>query len=218
VLGEARDVEVLRLRLDTSASALDLDLRVGPVLNRIDTELGRRARDARGGVLEALNADRYFALLDHLDALLADPPLTRRSMRRGDEEAARLVDRAVHRVRRTSSRAAALADGEERSVALHDVRKAAKRARYAAESAEPVLGRPAARLATRMEAVQNLLGEVQDSVAARATLRQLGMVANLSHENGFTFGLLHAQEACAADHALADHAHALRRALRPWRP
>ncbi len=33
--------------------------------------------------------------------------------------------------------------GTERDVALHEARKAAKRARYAAESAQPVLGAPA---------------------------------------------------------------------------
>jgi CHAD domain-containing protein len=84
--------------------------------------------------------------------------------------------------------------------ALHDVRKAAKRLRYAAESADPVLGKLANRLASRAEAIQELLGEHQDTVVARATLRDIAVRANGEGENGFTFGRLHGlEEARAAE-------------------
>ena len=73
---------------------------------------------------------------------------------------------------------------------LHEVRKAAKRARYAAEAAEPVLGPRARRMARRAEALQELLGEHQDSVTARSLLRQLGVQAHLAGENGYTYGML----------------------------
>jgi len=46
---------------------------------------------------------------------------------------------------------------ERSNQGLHEVRKSAKRARYAAESAVPVSGRPATRLAIRMEALPNVL-------------------------------------------------------------
>jgi hypothetical protein len=60
--------------------------------------------------------------------------------------------------------------------------------RYAAEAAAPVLGKSADRLVKR---VQELLGDHQDAVLARPVLREIGMVAHLKGENGFTFGLLH---------------------------
>jgi hypothetical protein len=47
--------------------------------------------------------------------------------------------------------------------------------------------------------VQEALGEHQDSVVARARLRELGVLAHLASENGFTFGLLYGLEAGRAD-------------------
>ena len=48
----------------------------------------------------------------------------------------------------------------------------AKRVRYAAEAAEPILGRPAARLAKAATRLQTVLGTHHDAVAAEAWLRQ----------------------------------------------
>lgn len=72
--------------------------------------------------------------------------------------------------------------------------KAAKRARYAAESVDPVFGGPATSLAAELEDLQALLGKRQDSVAGREVLRELGVQAHLAGENGFAFGPLHAVE------------------------
>ena len=62
-------------------------------------------------------------------------------------------------------------------MASHEVRKSAKRLRYAAESARPVFRSRAKRLACRAEALQELLGEHQDTVVARGVLRELGVHA-----------------------------------------
>ena len=70
------------------------------------------------------------------------------------------------------------------------MRKAAKRARYAAEAAEPALGEEARRFAKRMKAVQSALGEQHDAVTARGVARDIGVRAHLAGENAFTFGLL----------------------------
>jgi CHAD domain-containing protein len=104
---------------------------------------------------------------------------------------------------------------EARDAHLHEVRKSAKRARYAAESAMPVIGRQAKRLAKRMEAVQELLGEHQDSVTSRGVIRELGVAAHLAGENGFTFGLLHEVEHERAERARAAYPEVLRKASRP---
>ena len=46
----------------------------------------------------------------------------------------------------------------------------------------------------RVKQVQELLGDHQDAVVARPVLREIGIQAHLDGENGFTFGILHAQE------------------------
>ena len=78
-------------------------------------------------------------------------------------------------------------------MALHSARKAAKRARYAAEAARPALGRPAKRFAKRMKRVQQLLGDHQDSVVAREALRELATQAHTAGEAAFTLGCCTAQ-------------------------
>ncbi|SCE61252.1 CHAD domain-containing protein [Streptomyces sp. Termitarium-T10T-6] len=89
--------------------------------------------------------------------------------------------------------------GPERDTAMHEARKAAKRARYAGESARPALGRPAKRFAKRVKAVQSVLGDHQDSVVAREALRALAIEAHAAGETAFTWGLLYGQEEAAAE-------------------
>ncbi|HSF99166.1 MAG TPA: CHAD domain-containing protein, partial [Ornithinibacter sp.] len=78
--------------------------------------------------------------------------------------------------------------------ALHEVRKKAKRLRYGAESATPVLGKRARRLATRAKKVQDALGARQDTVASRAWLEGLAARADGDAAIGFGAGRLHARE------------------------
>jgi len=71
-----------------------------------------------------------------------------------------------------------------------------------------------------MEALQDVLGEHQDSVAARALLLELSVAAHLAGEDGFTYGLLYAQELTLAEEARGAYGRALRRAstrkVRQW--
>ena len=78
------------------------------------------------------------------------------------------------------------------------MRKAAKRARYVLEAAEPALGKDTRKLRKRVKAVQSLLGDHHDTVVARAVLRELGGQAQVDGANGFTFGVLYAEERAAA--------------------
>ena len=87
-----------------------------------------------------------------------------------------------------------------------------KRARYAAETAVPVASDPATELAGRMEALQDVLGEHQDSVAARALLLELTVAAHLAGEEEFTYGLLYAHELTLADEARGAYRRALKKA------
>ena len=84
--------------------------------------------------------------------------------------------------------------GQDRDVALHEARKSARRARYAAEAASPAAGQRARTFAKQMKKVQSVIGEHQDAVIARAACRDLGIGAHLAGENAFTYGLLHERE------------------------
>jgi CHAD domain-containing protein len=105
--------------------------------------------------------------------------------------------------------AAAQQNGPEDAAAqrdrqLHDVRKAAKRLRYAAEAARPVLGKQAKRLEKSAHGIQKILGLHQDSVVARVQLEELGARASRTGEDGFTYGRLHAKEEARAAAAEAE--------------
>jgi hypothetical protein len=67
-----------------------------------------------------------------------------------------------------------------------------------------VLGKKGARLARRAKRVQVALGLHQDTVVARAWLRDAGMRAHLDGDNAFTYGRLHALEQARSAAAVAD--------------
>jgi CHAD domain-containing protein len=191
VLGEARDGEVLSDYLRTQLAAVPAELVLGPAQASVRAHFAPREAGARSAVLEALDSGRYFALLDELDGLLDDPPLTAAAAAPADAVLPRAIARTYRRTRRRMRRARRAEAGQARDVALHETRKAAKRARYAAEAAAPALGQKAAGFAKRMKAVQSVLGDHQDAVSARAVARELGVQAHLAGENAFSFGLLY---------------------------
>ena len=200
-LAPARDSEVMAERFRAMVDQLPPELVLGPVSATLDRTFARRQAEARERALAALDSDRYLALHDALDALLAHPPLTERAGRPAQRELPSHVRRALRRMRRGMAAIDRQPGGEQRDLALHETRKAAKRLRYATEAAEPAVGQPARRLRKRLKPVQNLLGDHQDSVVARPVLREFGAQAHLDGGNGFTFGLLHGTEAARADRA-----------------
>jgi CHAD domain-containing protein len=213
-LGKPRDAEVLRDRLRAHVSELADELVLGPVTARIDNEMNERHRAAHAELVQALDSDRYLRLLDELDELVADPPFTDQARRPAVRELPRLVARACRRVDRAATAAEQSETPADRAVRLHDVRKAAKRARYAAESVVPVFGKAAVRLAARMEKLQEILGEHQDSVVSRRVILELAVAATGAGENGFTFGLLYAREANIAESAQRTYRRTLRAAAK----
>lgn len=201
-LAKARDAHVLRQHLDSVVAAQPAELVLGPVVARIDRELAKASATGAEEGRAAMVGAQYFRLLDALDALLEDPPLADEAGRSARGVVVRLVARDAKRLRR-AVRAVERAErgSEARDLALHEARKKAKRLRYAAESAERALGPRAARYAARAKAVQETLGLHQDAVVARRALRDYGVRAHLSGENGFTFGLLYGLELRRADEA-----------------
>ncbi|MFH8404961.1 CHAD domain-containing protein [Streptomyces sp. NPDC018019] len=197
-LGVDRDREVLAERLRAGLAGLPRDLRLGPVAARLRLWSQRRRLGSRQALLAVLDGSRHLALLESLHALLADPPLCPAAARPPARPMAKAVLKDYRRLAGRVAAALATPPGPERDEALHSARKAAKRARYAAEAAGPALGRPAERFAGRMKRVQQLLGDHQDSVLARGALRELAVQAHGAGEGGFTFGLLYGREEAAA--------------------
>ena len=79
----------------------------------------------------------------------------------------RLVQREVKRLRTAARETKRHSAGTGDHPALHEARKDGKRLRYAAEAAEPVNPKRAARLADAAQGVQKILGDHQDSVVTR---------------------------------------------------
>ena len=212
-LSDARDAHVLRRRLTVVIHAEPPELVVGPVVARLEQELGAVQQQGRGVAVAALESARYYRLLDGLDDVVAAlPGLPGASA--PATEVRRLVRRDWKRLRREVAAADGAKGTERRDPALHEARKKAKRLRYAAESAIVVDPKKATRMAKAAEAVQEALGDHQDTVVARARLRSLAMTAHLSGENAFTFGRLHALEQWRAARAEADFDVAWRRLSR----
>ncbi len=218
-LGGARDAEVLRMRLLDELAAEPADLVLGPIAARIEVELQSDHRRAHDELVEGLNSERYFTLLDRLDDLVIAPPFTELADGRADKVLTKRVRKAYERVHSLVAHGAP-EDLRERDEWYHEIRKAAKRLRYAAESVESTFGAQATTLAEAAEDLQEVLGEHQDSVVAREALRGLGVRMHLDGDNAFTIGRLHALEQVRGDAAIAEFAVAwkalTRKQVRRW--
>jgi CHAD domain-containing protein len=200
-LGALRDLEVVEGRLHQLLGEQRVELVLGNVAARIDDHVRALGAEAAPAVDTLLGSSAWRTLLADLDALAEREPHGKPSTAR------KRLRKDWRRLRRRAATAARTADEHVRHTALHDVRKAAKRARYAAETLRPLFGDDAARLEVAAEAVQDALGSHRDTLLTRQTLRDLGVQAYLDGDNGFTYGRLHALEEIAAAAYLADYEH-----------
>jgi CHAD domain-containing protein len=195
-LGDARDTEVLHGRLvnELEADGSGDD----PARARIDDDLRKHYRTARRRVLRQLDGARYAALLDRLDGLIEAPPFTAAATAPARDELPRLARKTYRAVRRRhdeAEHAAGTGVGtDDRAAALHEVRKAAKRARYAGEALAPGFGKDAVRFAAAFEELQDLLGEHHDSVVTCQRLGEMAVRAHAAGEDAFTLGVLAGRE------------------------
>ena len=193
-LGEPRDAEVMRERLEEMLADEPPEVVRGAGYQRMDEEMRAEYARARERLMEALTSDRYFALLDRLDDLASSPPWS--------EKAAEPVDavlraRVRHDYKRLVGRVELADEAEEpgeREHRLHEARKAAKRVRYATETLTGIYGKRARRLVRAMKRVQSRLGDHHDAFVTQQRLRELGDEAADTGDNAFVFGVLHARE------------------------
>lgn len=191
--GRARDAEVLRERLIGLLDDQPADLVIGPVRQRIDDALDADLRAGQREAIAALHGDRYARLLDALYGLLADPPVTPRGSKPAHQALPRLHDKAGKRLHRAVE-AATGTEGPDRDAALHEVRKCAKRLRYASEVVTPIQPDRAVRVVRAAHELQRILGAHHDSAVARELLLRLAAEAHRRGESDLTYGRLHALE------------------------
>lgn len=215
ILSGVRDTEVMQTRLLAGLDELSGELVLGPVRARVRRELRAQYRQGRQDMLAELHGGRYFRLLDNLDALVDAPPFTARAESDAKQVLLRLISREWTRLRDRHAATRSPATGVASDLAVHETRKAAKRARYAAEVVVPLAGAQAERYTRQMKKLQNELGGHQDSVVARQLLRTLGGQAYRAGENGFTFGLLHGLERLRGDEARVRYDRAWSKASQP---
>ncbi|WP_433828481.1 CHAD domain-containing protein [Actinoplanes sp. CA-015351] len=174
MLGAVRDPQVLEGKLLTGVEESGPEF--GPVAQRIRNALEHRVAQGRDELAEALESDRYLALLDAIDTLVDHPQAdggnpaerTRKILRKADEE----LDAATR-------------SGVDEE--LHDARKTYKQARYAVEVIQPEHGNPAKQLVKALTALQDGLGAHQDSTIARQVLHEIG-------PDSFYFGVLYGRQ------------------------
>jgi len=215
VLGEARDGEVLAGHLLAGLEQTPGELVIGPVQARVQGHFAPVRAAARTKLLAALDSQRYFSLLDELDKLVAEPALTPKAAMPAAEVLPAAARRPYRQVRRRMRRAHDGPAGQSADVALHQARKAAKRARYASEAMTPAIGRKARRFARQMKKVQSVLGDHHDTVIARRAERELGISAYLAGENAFSYGLLYERDARDGEWLKAQAWQTWKRASRP---
>jgi CHAD domain-containing protein len=183
-LGQVRDADVLAQRLESAGS------------EGLQQRLAAQRRDFSAELAEAINGDRYRHLVERLHAGSLSPPLyvDRRAPKKSGrtprpEDPARqvlpaLVGRPWKRVRRRVRKAGRKPSDTQ----LHRIRIASKQLRYAAEAAEPIIGKDARRTANRAKDLQTLLGDHHDAVAAEDWLQ--GVALDGTGSAGFAAGQL----------------------------
>jgi CHAD domain-containing protein len=188
-LGRVRDLDIVREEVARDAAS-DPDGLVGAeaatdLLRILDAD----RRVAWEHLLTVLDGRRYGALLRLLDEWRRKAPLKTAS---GDTESDVGVDGFVERAQRKyDARLTGATTGPDApDSAFHRARKAAKRARYAAELALPAMGGAAKRVVAEHEQRQEQLGELQDHVMVLATLREVVARPTTTAQVDFACGVL----------------------------
>jgi CHAD domain-containing protein len=173
-LGGPRDAEVLLARLRGHLDELGPGDGNDAARDRVEHNVGAAFDDGYRQLQEALRSDRYFRLLDGLEAFRDNPPVRTETVSRGRRVSAKAVDKSARRLRRSHKAATRARRGTGHENALHQVRKDAKRLRHVAETAALVHGKRAGKVAKAAHRQQKILGDYHDAVIARDLLATMG--------------------------------------------
>jgi CHAD domain-containing protein len=215
VLGQARDAEVLRARLHRTAAADPLCPLDRAAVARMDAVLAARHDQALVTVDEALQSDRYVALVEALVSATRAPRLTALAGSRATDVLPRLVSRPWRKLAVGGKGVSGAGDLDPAAPdeQWHAVRISGKKARYAVEAVAPVLGGGALKLAKALSRVQNLLGEHQDAAIGGQTWLSLAQGDPGDHALAVAAGRLFERERAVIRAVRADFPEAWRRAV-----
>ncbi|WP_353813850.1 CHAD domain-containing protein [Agromyces sp. SYSU T00266] len=224
-LGTVRDLEV---RVQVAEAALADGDEAGRFASEAQRERvrgilvddERAAHDlAHARFVERQELPRAVERLEELDRVLAAPPFTQRATRDVTTELGRLLGREAERAGRRAHRLPDQPSLDE----LHDLRKASRRLRYAAEalSEAPVrlFGQRAADLADAGDDIHDVLGDHRDELLFAEHLRRAAAHAAHAGEPADVLQrLAEDADARAAAHLaeLPGAVRALRKAARAW--
>ena len=159
LLGQARDLDVQLAYFRKESASMDAQDR--RPLNSFIAHLEAQRSSAQEVLLKELQSARYLDLIRRLQEAPSDPSA---------ESAMTLRDLAkqeftkLHKTLRQAGHT-------PNNATFHKIRIKTKRARYASELAEPVVGKPATRFISKARAVQDALGMHQDAIQAEIYVR-----------------------------------------------
>jgi CHAD domain-containing protein len=159
-LGQARDLDVQIAYFNGEAARLDA--RDRKPLTQFVAHLETQRERMQQVVLSELKSARYFELIRRLQQAAHDPSIVDAAVTLRE-----LAEREFTKLRKAIRRMGP----EPNHAVLHAIRIKTKRARYAAELALWSVGKPAARFMKEARAVQDLLGNYQDSFTAETYIR-----------------------------------------------
>lgn len=99
----------------------------------------------------------------------------------------------------------------QREEHYHDMRKSAKKLRYAAEAVGAATRLKTGGLYKACKELQSILGDFQDSVTSRDKLLTMAAAASRRGEDTFGYGLLYQRERTIGQESLEDHAKAVQK-------
>ena len=207
VLGVPRDAEVRAERFEALLAAEPPELVAEPVSSAWWAPSGiatppRTRRFSSRWIRPATRCcvPGLAELLAHPDGPEADKPASKVLVRALGREYKRL---------REDVRGEFMATGDHETEALHDIRKDAKRLRYAAEAAAESLGESAERVAADAKKLQSVLGDHRDAVESQQVILDEAKAARAAGEDTFAYGLFYASEERSASKSLAGYHPAL---------
>lgn len=199
MLGVPRDTEVLTARLADKIDHLS-EADAAVVRPAIERAVAGHHEQAHQALVTSMLTDRYRRLQLSLEQVLAAPPLHPMAGESGAILLPQMFDQAVARVRQAVLRAEARPSDLTR---WHDVRKAAKAARYGAELVARVRPDDGEATVAGWTAVAGWLGAVQDAVIGNQFVADVSWAAVQNGADRAPFDELRALEDRAIRESLA---------------
>jgi CHAD domain-containing protein len=168
VLGESRDLDVLRLGIAKSLSLIGDEAIQSSVMEKLD----RRIEEARERNAIERSTKRYALLVDDIATIGTDVVFDPRAKGLADE----VLTTQLHGTWRDVEKAEDEARSKPNNENLHELRKELKRMECACEVLGLVAVEPALKLAKSANLAQKKLGVVHDEAVARAWLKSLSLL------------------------------------------